>query len=233
MEIKTKLIAAAERLFDRHGFMATGMDRLTEAADMSSQTLYKHVGSKAGLMAARARRARPAVHAADRCAERGRALRPALENWVRVEGTRGCLFLRAQADTGGDTPEVAEAVATHKAAFTERIGDVLAADLGGGSDPVLAEQILVLFEGCHGGGHLSRPGRGRRGASCGGRPGDKGPTVTPAFRLGIVGFGLIAVCYGFARFAFGLFLPQVDADLSLGSTLGSGPIDLVAAVGCA
>lgn len=34
-----------------------------------------------------------------------------------------------------------------------------------------------------------------------------------------MGFGLIAVCYGFARFAFGLFLPQIDADLGLGPTL--------------
>ncbi|WP_236995757.1 MFS transporter [Vreelandella populi] len=38
--------------------------------------------------------------------------------------------------------------------------------------------------------------------------------------LGTVGFGLIAICYGFARFAFGLFLPQIDADLSLSSTVG-------------
>jgi len=43
--------------------------------------------------------------------------------------------------------------------------------------------------------------------------------MSPAIRLGAVGFGLIAVCYGFARFAFGLFLPAVDRDLSLGSTL--------------
>ncbi|BES73364.1 YbfB/YjiJ family MFS transporter [Marinobacter nanhaiticus D15-8W] len=43
--------------------------------------------------------------------------------------------------------------------------------------------------------------------------------MSPALRLGAVGFGLIAVCYGFARFAFGLFLPQIDSDLALGSTL--------------
>lgn len=39
--------------------------------------------------------------------------------------------------------------------------------------------------------------------------------MNPALRIGAVGFGLIAVCYGFARFAFGLFLPQIDSDLSL------------------
>lgn len=43
--------------------------------------------------------------------------------------------------------------------------------------------------------------------------------MTPALRIGATGFGLIAVCYGFARFAFGLFLPQIDGDLNLGSSL--------------
>ncbi|WP_445620290.1 MFS transporter [Kushneria sp. Sum13] len=43
--------------------------------------------------------------------------------------------------------------------------------------------------------------------------------MSPAIYLGGVGFGLIAVCYGFARFAFGLFLPQIDAELSLSSSL--------------
>ncbi|MES1923829.1 major facilitator superfamily transporter [Salinisphaera sp. T31B1] len=38
-------------------------------------------------------------------------------------------------------------------------------------------------------------------------------------RIGAVGFGLIAVCYGFARFAFGLFLPQIREDLALSSSL--------------
>ncbi|AZS82788.1 MFS transporter [Achromobacter spanius] len=43
--------------------------------------------------------------------------------------------------------------------------------------------------------------------------------MSPAATLGATGFALIAVCYGFARFAFGLFLPRIDADLSLSSTL--------------
>lgn len=37
--------------------------------------------------------------------------------------------------------------------------------------------------------------------------------------LGVTGFTLIAACYGFARFAYGLFLPQIDAELGLSSTL--------------
>ncbi|WP_320177644.1 helix-turn-helix domain-containing protein [Roseovarius pacificus] len=145
MDMITKLTVAAERLFDRHGYMATGMDRLTEAAGMSSRTLYKHASSKAQLMARvlteRDRRfmARLEVRTVD-------ALFAALEDWVRVEGCRGCLFLRSRAETGGDTPEIAEAVAAHKEAFHQRIGEVVAMELGR-EDPAIAEQVLVLLEG--------------------------------------------------------------------------------------
>nr|WP_321443452.1 helix-turn-helix domain-containing protein [uncultured Cohaesibacter sp.] len=145
MDMITKLTVAAEQLFDRHGYMATGMDQLTSAAGMSSRTLYKHAGSKARLMARvlteRDQRfmLRLQVQTVD-------ALFAALEDWVRVEGARGCLFLRSRAETGGKTPEIAEAVAMHKAAFHQRIEEVVAADLGS-EDPVLAEQVLVLLEG--------------------------------------------------------------------------------------
>src|SRR5690606_30913845 len=43
--------------------------------------------------------------------------------------------------------------------------------------------------------------------------------MSPSLSLGATGFALIAVCYGFSRFAFGLFLPQIDAEMSLSPTL--------------
>ncbi|TYC52974.1 YbfB/YjiJ family MFS transporter [Rhodobacterales bacterium] len=43
--------------------------------------------------------------------------------------------------------------------------------------------------------------------------------MSPAFRIGAIGFGMVALCYGFARFAFGLFLPQIDGELNLGPSL--------------
>lgn len=43
--------------------------------------------------------------------------------------------------------------------------------------------------------------------------------MNPSLYLGATGFALIAVCYGFARFAFGLFLPAIDAEISLSPTL--------------
>ncbi|MBP5856488.1 TetR/AcrR family transcriptional regulator [Marivibrio halodurans] len=146
MTAKAKIITAAEALFDRHGFMATGMDRLTAAAGMSSRTLYKHTGGKAALMAdvLGERDRRFMRHLDVRSVD---ALFVALEDWVRTEGARGCLFLRARGETGGDLPEVAQAVAAHKAAFHKRIDEIVTADLGGHGDPALTEQVLVLVEG--------------------------------------------------------------------------------------
>lgn len=145
MDISTKLVVAAERLFDRHGYAATGMDRVTEAAEISSRTLYKRGGNKVELMvsvlACRERRFMRLLEV-----DRVSKLFAALETWVATEGSRGCLFLRTLAETGGDTPAIAKAVRTHKSKFAQRIADVVAADLGR-TDPVLTEQVLVLFEG--------------------------------------------------------------------------------------
>lgn len=44
--------------------------------------------------------------------------------------------------------------------------------------------------------------------------------MNAAVRLGTTGFALIAVSYGLARFAFGLFLPQIRGDLGLSISLG-------------
>ncbi|BES73363.1 TetR/AcrR family transcriptional regulator [Marinobacter nanhaiticus D15-8W] len=146
MDIRTKLISAAERLFDRHGFTATGMDRLTREAGLSSRTVYKHVGSKTALIATvLSERDRRFMQCLDVPSVDG--LFVALEDWVRVEGARGCLFLRAHGETGGDTPEIKAALTTHKSMFRERIAAILALDLGHAADEALIEQILVLFEG--------------------------------------------------------------------------------------
>lgn len=47
--------------------------------------------------------------------------------------------------------------------------------------------------------------------------------MSGAARIGAAGFALIAVCYGLARFAFGLFLPEIRSDLAL-STAFAGII---------
>ncbi len=146
MDKRAELIAAADRLFDRHGFMATSMDQLTDAAGMSSRTLYKHIGSKTELIVAvlaeRHQRfmRRMEVESVD-------ALFAALEKWVATEGANGCLFLRAVGETGGDVPEVVDVMADHKAMLGLRIEQIVKTEVPGRHATDLAEQILVLFEG--------------------------------------------------------------------------------------
>lgn len=144
-EIRTRLITTAEQLFDRHGFTATGMDRLTQGAGISSRTLYKHVGSKNGLIAAvlneRGRRflRRMNVTTVD-------DLFVALGAWMTEEGARGCLFLRALGETGGDLSEIVEVITTHKQRLAQRVGQIIELEIGRRDDE-LAEEILLIFEG--------------------------------------------------------------------------------------
>ncbi|WP_445620291.1 TetR/AcrR family transcriptional regulator [Kushneria sp. Sum13] len=145
MTIMDKLVTASEALFDRHGFTATGMDKLTQGAGISSRTLYKHAGSKNALIA-RVLGERDKRFARRLEVESIDALFKGLEDWVRLEGRRGCLFLRALGETGGDTPEIVDAVLAHKARIAERIAVLVEHDTGH-ADAMLTEQVIVLFEG--------------------------------------------------------------------------------------
>ncbi|MEE4023801.1 TetR/AcrR family transcriptional regulator [Gordonia sp. PKS22-38] len=145
MSTKAAIVVSAEQVFDRHGFAATGMDRLTEAAGVSTRTLYKHVGSKTGLMAAvlELRMERFFVQFDVDSVD---ALFTAFEEWIAAEGARGCLFLRALAETGGLTPEVADVVAAYRERLREMLGRIVVHETGR-DDGDLTDQLLVIFEG--------------------------------------------------------------------------------------
>lgn len=140
-----KIVAHAEVVFDHHGFAGTGMDRLTAAANVSTRTLYKHLGSKAGLIAAvlDSRRAR----FFDRFdVESIDALFDTLETWTVREGARGCMYLRARSEDGEWAPEVVSIVAAYRQQLYELIRRSVRNRIGR-DDDVRADQVLVLFEG--------------------------------------------------------------------------------------
>ncbi len=145
MDTNPALLAIAERLFYEHGYLATNMDSLARAANMSSRTLYKHAGSKAALvgevLAARDRRFFEQVDGLD-----VRALFDALAGWIASEGARGCMFLRILGETGGAEPTIVAAVGAHKARLREHVARIVRTDLGR-ADEVLAARIVLLFEG--------------------------------------------------------------------------------------
>lgn len=146
MEIDERILCTAEDAFQRHGFAATGMDRLSSAAEVSSRTLYKHVGSKDALIVAvlnqRCGRflARLDVRSVD-------DLFQALEDWTNTEGARGCFFLRAESEMGREMPGVVQAVASYRKDLYALVGKVVADDVGQAGQEDLVDKILVLFEG--------------------------------------------------------------------------------------
>lgn len=146
MKSSQSLVATAEQLFDRYGFTATGMDRLALAAGMSSRTLYKYAGSKTALIA-EVLRQRDERFLAQLDVATVDEMFVALENWIGTEGARGCLFLRAVSETGGDIAEIAEMTRAHKARLFERIRDVVRLELGDENNQQLAAQLLILLEG--------------------------------------------------------------------------------------
>ena len=136
---------AAERLFDREGFRGTGVDRIVDAANVSTRTLYKHLGSKDRLAVA----VLEARHARFLAALEGddvAGLFRALDVWMAGEGARGCLFLRALGEYAAHEEAVRAAVRAHKAAMLGEIERRVAHELGR-PDADLAARVLVLFEG--------------------------------------------------------------------------------------
>lgn len=122
------------------------MDRLTRGAGMSSRTLYKHAGSKTALIASvLTERDRRFLRHMEVDSLEG--LFDALAEWIRTEGARGCLFLRAHGETGGDQAAITAALRAHKQALFERIQAIVAAETGGKAGPALAEQVMILHEG--------------------------------------------------------------------------------------
>lgn len=142
---RTRIVTSAEQVFDHHGFAATGVDRLTEAAGVSTRTLYKRVGSKAGLVAA-VLEARSARFLERLDVESVDALFAALKDWTAAEGAHGCLFLRAQGEDGASVPGVAPAVDAYRTQLRALMHRVVALERGHRDDE-LADQVLVLFEG--------------------------------------------------------------------------------------
>lgn len=145
MTTRDRIVEAAEGVFDRQGFAGTGIDQITDAAGVSSRTLYKHLSSKTGLIAAvldrRGQRFTVAFEA-----RTSDELFSALAGWVRANGARGCLFLRALGEDGHAQPPIAAAAAEYRRQLHGLIRGVVAHELGR-ADDALAEQLLVLFEG--------------------------------------------------------------------------------------
>jgi len=150
MDKKTDMAASAAQLFAREGLRGIGVDHISACVGASTRTLYKHFGSRDGLVIA-ALESRHAAFMAllqhdDAAIGSIASLFDTLERWSAEFGASGCLLLRAGNEYRGANDDIVALVRRQKAAFfteiTRRVKHALGHD-----DPLLSSQIWILFEG--------------------------------------------------------------------------------------
>ena len=117
-----KVLQAATELFYRDGTHA-GINELTERAGISKLTLYRHFGSKEGLLEEVLRQRsdrvvawlKAAAEAPEDPVERVLAVFDALRGWYAEQGFRGCAIVNAATESPG-TPRRARSRACTSAA---------------------------------------------------------------------------------------------------------------------
>jgi AcrR family transcriptional regulator len=154
-EATERLLAAAERLYYARGIHAVGLDEVRADAGVSLKRLYQLFPSKEHLVAAYldARderwRGRLRAHVEAQAPDPGERLLAVFDwlgGWFAEPGFRGCAFVNAFGEVGGDAPLVLAAVRRHKVLFRAYLVELARAYPA--SDPeALADDLLLLAEG--------------------------------------------------------------------------------------
>ena len=155
---RDQLVETALELFSQHGYHATGIDKVLEAAGVAKMTMYKHFRSKEELILAalrlrderwRNRFMRGVEKRAKDPRERLLAMFDQLGEWFADEGFCGCMFINASAEYADHEDPIHAASAEHKR-LVEKYVRELAKQAGApepGGPGVLATQLCLLMEG--------------------------------------------------------------------------------------
>lgn len=149
--VGSRLLAAADELFQARGIAAVGVDLLAEHAGTTKRTLYQRFGSKDGLVAAyltaRASEWQHSVLNALEAADSATGLAgidvvlDVAEE--RVDGQpRGCAFVNAWAELVSTESSALEVIAAEKRWMHE----LFVALLG---SPSVASDVQLVYEGAH------------------------------------------------------------------------------------
>lgn len=149
------LVDTAARLFARHGFHATGIDRILAEAGVAKMTLYNHFRSKDELILAALRRKDEAfrnwfMRRVEAKAEAPRArllaLFDVLGEWFDQPDFTGCTFAAAAAEFHSAEDPIHAAAAEHKRLLLAYVQGL--ADEAGAKDPAgLSQALGLLMEG--------------------------------------------------------------------------------------
>jgi AcrR family transcriptional regulator len=150
---RTSILDTATALFYERGLDGVGVAELCAAVGVSKETLYRHFGSKDGLvdavLAARSDRVSAWLTEASLAAgsdpfRRVAAIFDALGGWYVEPTFRGCAIINAATQRHGDPARtIAERhLSRHLALLTD-----IARDVNSAEAPVLGQQLLMLLEG--------------------------------------------------------------------------------------
>ncbi len=152
---REQLVQTAVQLFQKHGYHATGIDRILAEAGVAKMTLYKHFRSKDELILGALRQwdqearnwlVRAIEARADDPAERLLALFDVLGSWFESGDFAGCMFNNASAEFADHDDPIHAAAAEHKRLFRHYLREQAVA--AGARDPdKLTQQIALLMEG--------------------------------------------------------------------------------------
>lgn len=172
MSRKDHLVETALDLFYRHGFHATGIDRILAESGVAKMTLYKHFSSKDDLILAVLRLRDERFREWFQAAVESRARSPrkrliavfdVLEEWFSADGFQGDMFIHAAAEYGNPAHPIHVAAADHKAAMRRYLQSLASA--AGARDPdALADQLALLIEGAVVAAHVAGDMRSARHA---------------------------------------------------------------------
>ncbi len=145
---RERILLTAHELFYRDGIRATGIDRVIAESGVTKVTFYRHFPSKNDLIRAfleyRHERWMAWFTGALRrhgCERRGiEALAPALREWFKDGGFRGCAFINSVGELGGTLPEVVDIARRHK----REVAAVIAGLLPKSRERALDAQAVAL-----------------------------------------------------------------------------------------
>jgi AcrR family transcriptional regulator len=151
---RAHLVEAAARLFEQQGFHATGIDYILDVAGVAKMTLYNHFKSKEDLIVATLEwqntqfMARLQAHVDDGRSPQDRLLGifSFLERWMGSNDFHGCPFVAATLEYADRDHPIHVAAATHKRNVFTLI-QALTKDVGHSDSRLLAQQLLLLYEG--------------------------------------------------------------------------------------
>lgn len=149
------LVDAAMRVFYRHGFHASGLDRILEESGISRMTIYNHFKSKDELILAALRRRDEIFRnkmmqfvetKAHTPTDRLLAVFDYHENWFTGKDFCGCMFINASAEFSDPASAPRQVAAEHKRTIVRYLAD-LAKQAGLANPQAVADQLNILIEG--------------------------------------------------------------------------------------